>query len=142
MELFRPDILRQPVLYLDLDTVVRSIPASWYDGAKLKCPRPFRSGDRLQSGLMMIPPAAKAELWEAWIKDPAAHMKAYRGDQDFIAAHAKAVDHFPLEDVSSWKFTPERTAQAKVVYFHGIPAAVGVRGSLGAAAAHQRRGAR
>lgn len=121
MELFRPDILHQPVLYLDLDTVARSIPAGWFEGERLKCPRGFREADRLQSGLMMIPPAAKAEIWDTWMKQPAEHMRTYRGDQDFIAAHAKEVDYFPVEDVSSWKFTPERTAGAKVVYFHGVP---------------------
>ena len=121
MELFRPDILGEPFLYLDLDTVVRAIPANWYGGTNLKCVLPFRNVDRLQSGVMMLPPGAKAEVWDEWIQDPAAHMKSYRGDQDFIAAHAKQVDYFPLEDVSSWKFTPERTAKAKVVCFHGTP---------------------
>jgi flavodoxin len=121
MEMFRPDILKFPFIYIDLDTVVRDIPSDWFQGKELVTPKPFSSRDSLQSGFMFVPTEVKQQIWSKWILDPQKHITEYRGDQDFIAVNINKVNYFPINDISSFKFTPERTNNAKVICFHGKP---------------------
>lgn len=121
---FSPNVIQGDVLLMDLDTLVIRMP-------ELPCAttvlNDFYRPHLMGSGLMYLTAADRARCWEAWMRDPAAHMRRCVtreawGDQGFlhplIGKSARWGDN-----VVSWKVhckqgIPER---ADIVCFHGKP---------------------
>jgi hypothetical protein len=92
MELFNPQV-RGDLLYLDLDTIVTGDMGDIANVGRLTILRDFyRDGKRkpegLGSGLMYLPEADRADVWDKWIQSPAKFISHYRmmgkGDQAFL----------------------------------------------------------
>lgn len=128
MELFRPGVLEGPVLYMDLDTLpVGDLSALLaYDGP-LALLSDFYRPHLAQSGVMAFTPGDEtADLWNRFIADPPAHMRAYRGDGEFIHAHAPGAarlqDLFPGQIVSLKAHAKAGPPpNARLVCCHGQP---------------------
>lgn len=144
-EIFRPE-LRGDILYLDLDTDVIGSLADIASVGKLTVLRdPYADGTErkpfkgIGSGVMYIPEADRAEVWEAWNKNTFRAISQLRmqglGDQAFLQPlweekAARWQDVLPNQLVSykvdcnpRWKSgtvgnVPEG---ARVVYAHGLP---------------------
>lgn len=86
MELFRPDLPADDILYLDLDTTVVGplTPLLSLEGPWMM--RDVYRPRGLQSSVMVIPHWERAMVWREWNKDPVAHMDkhAVGGDQAFL----------------------------------------------------------
>lgn len=134
IELFRPDIAGK-LLYVDLDTVPVGDLTDLAKIRKTAIMRDVYRPDGLQSAVMVIPQAAKAEIWNAFTADPAGNMAACTvrwskwGDQGFIEQFwtnkaARLQDLLPGQIVS-WK--ADRIAEtgvpadARLIVFHGRP---------------------
>lgn len=129
MEMFAPehDDLGT-VLYIDLDTIVVGDLTDLAAVAEMTLLRDFYRGERLQSGLMMLTPAARARTWVRWIEDPAKHARAHRGDGEFLHSiwngRAKVwQDELPGQVVSYKVDVKSRGVpkDARVICFHGRP---------------------
>ena len=127
LELFRPGLFHDPVLYLDLDTVVvgdlGDLAAYAGPFAMLSS---FYRPRRAESGVMAWTPGAVTEgLWEAFTADPARWMRRFHGDGEFLHAHAtpdRLQDLFPNQIVSYKKHARQGPPPgARVVCFHGNP---------------------
>ncbi|RWI47927.1 MAG: hypothetical protein EOR16_33980 [Mesorhizobium sp.] len=129
MELFRPE-LAHDWLYFDLDT---SIVGSLADMAAVEGPVIIRDWGqwRFGSGIMAIPQAIKAAVWEAFTAAPADHMRRFAdgGDQEFLES-CVGVDWRLWQDicpgqVCSYKVDVQRLgrvpAGVRAVAFHGKP---------------------
>lgn len=125
LELFRPDIEAERILYFDLDTVITGDLSDISSQTKFTMIRGFRNnptGKRRGSGLMML--TDREPVWNAWIKRP--NTEAMRGDQDFIRPFCEQVwqDVVPDQvvsfkhDVNPIDRLPDN---ARVVCFHGKP---------------------
>lgn len=131
MELFRPDI-KGDLLYMDLDTVIVGDLTPMASAGQFTMLRDFYRSGNLGSGLMYLPEADRAELWEAWNRQPEAEMGQHQtnqslGDQGFIqSVRRKPValwqDLLP-GSVISYKVNQRRLPPpgTRVVCFHGIP---------------------
>lgn len=128
--LFAPGLLRPPVLYLDLDTVVVGPLGEMASGHRFTmCDDFFRPGDMNSS--VMAWSADLSPVYEAFAADPVDAMARYRvrgmwGDQDFIAHHAPVhIATWSAGQVVSFKrdvaATGEVPAGASVLAFHGKP---------------------
>lgn len=133
MELFRPDV-KGDLLYLDLDTVVLTDITEMAEVGKLTMLRDFyRDGTRreegLQSSFMYLPEEDRAEVWDAFARNPARAMieNVRGGDQSFLERFymdraERWQDLFPRSVVSykvhCRKGVPEG---AKMICFHGRP---------------------
>lgn len=125
MEMFGPS-LTGDVLMLDLDTVVRELPATPDRTTVL---RDFTEPTIIGSGLMYVTAADRARVWDAWLTDPVGHMERCErwpklGDQGFLMEHlADAARWQDVEPVYSYKqhCRGGLPADAKVVCFHGRP---------------------
>lgn len=93
MELFRPDISGD-LLYFDLDTVIRG-PLDDIAAVNrltllrdLYCKGEHRY-DRLQSAVMYLPKACRAEIWHAFLADSRRAIRNHTigGDQEFLEKH-------------------------------------------------------
>jgi hypothetical protein len=144
MELFRPD-LHGDILFFDLDTVITGSLVDIAAVGKLTILRDFyRDGVRkpengLQSSVMYLPEAERAEVWEAWNKNTFRTMSQLRmrglGDQAFLETlwldkAARWQDVLPGQIVSykvhcnpRWKTGTAAPipAGANVICFHGRP---------------------
>lgn len=145
MELFRPD-LRGDILYFDLDTDIRGSLADIAAVNKLTVLRdPYANGTErkpdsaIGSGVMYLPEADRADVWEAWNKNTFRVMSAFRarglGDQAFLQTlwetkAARWQDELPGQLLSykvdcnpQWKTGATGTVPpgARVVYGHGRP---------------------
>lgn len=80
MEIFDPRVPGD-FLYLDLDTRVVGDIADIASRKELTLLRDFYRPSKLQSGLMYLPEAARAETWSRWNPQ---HMRIYRGDGEFL----------------------------------------------------------
>jgi hypothetical protein len=145
MELFRPD-LRGDILYFDLDTDIRGSLGEIASVGQLTVLRdPYADGsprkgfERIGSGVMYLPEAARAEVWDAWNQDTFRVMSALRakglGDQAFLQTlwEGKAKrwqDLLPRQLLSykaevnpQWRAGAVATLPegARVVYGHGRP---------------------
>lgn len=124
IELFRPGVLTGKTLYLDLDTVVRELPAIGNQFTML--PNVYRPGD-VGSGIMSWTRNPNY-LYRKFCETPDKYMQEYTtrakwGDQGFIRDHIKTSPELFGEDVRSYKVhckqgVPQGT---KIVYFHGKP---------------------
>jgi hypothetical protein len=125
MELFCPHKAGD-LLYFDLDTM---FVGPLDDVAAVRGPAIMRDVYRpagLQSSMMHIPQSTKAEIWRAFISDPAGHMArhAIGGDQTFL-------EQFWSDKAARWQdVCPGRVVSykvdgvkpgASVVIFHGAP---------------------
>lgn len=125
LEMFAPS-LSGDVLMIDLDTVVKELPAQPERTTVL---RDFTEPSIIGSGLMYVTADDRARVWAAWIADPAGHMAACKrwpkwGDQGFLMDHlADAARWQDSEPVYSYKVHCQRgmPTDAKVVCFHGKP---------------------
>lgn len=128
LELFRPGVVEGPVLYLDLDTLpvgdLSDLLA--YDGPFAMLSDFYRP-HRAQSGVMAFTPGMLTEhLWSEFSRDPVSAMEKFRGDGEWLHAHAGDVarlqDLFPGQIVS-FKVHAKRKAPegARLVCGHGQP---------------------
>lgn len=136
MELFDPRV-RGDLLYFDLDTIVVGDLGAIASVNRLTILRDFyRDGKRkpegLGSGVMYLPEAERAEIWDKWIQQPEKYISHYRmmgkGDQAFLEdwsmeRWARWQDLVPKQ-VMSWK-VHELSAgippTCRVICFHGRP---------------------
>lgn len=133
MNLFDP-ALKGDILFMDLDTVVVG-PLDDVEGiTDLALLRDFyRDGKKLKeglgSGLMFLPEAARAQVWDEWIANPNFNMRLYArsGDQGllekFYLNSAKRVQDLVPGQVVSWKVHCQHGVpqEARVICFHGKP---------------------
>lgn len=115
LALFEPGLFSGRVIYLDLDTLVVGdlTDLCGYSGP-LAMLSDFYRPQLAQSGVMFWTPGPETEaIWDAWIRDPAGHMRRYRGDGEFLHAHAKP-DRIQA-------IFPGRVASYKVHARHGPP---------------------
>lgn len=95
MELFDPrgDLAREPVLYMDLDTLIVGDLTPLMDAvsglSQLVMLSDPQHPQYPASGVMYIPPRVRARTWNLWLRGPTAHMAVAqrpgrRGDQGFI----------------------------------------------------------
>ncbi len=126
LELFK---LAGPVLYFDLDTVVRGPIDAVVDalnGRPFAILRDFyQSIDRMGSG-MMYWEDDRSWIYESFLLDPQAAMRRYRGDQNFLDAVVKDADFMQdiTDGVCSYKADVRRKTEragAPIVCFHGRP---------------------
>lgn len=139
MELFRPDILGD-ILYFDLDTVIRGSLEAIAAVNRLTVLANFYAKEPvIGSGVMYIPQADRAEIWEAWTKNPRAtiHTLGVKGlgDQEFLRPFwydraARFQDLVPGQIVSykahcnpQWRAGAVGTVPegARVICAHGRP---------------------
>lgn len=121
MELFRPDI-KGDLLYFDLDTAIGASLRDIVAVDKLTLLRDFyRDGTRklegLQSAMMFLPEADRAEVWDAFIANPKKAMLecATGGDQQFL-------ERFYLQKAQRWQdVLPGQVVSYKVHCKHGVP---------------------
>lgn len=125
MEMFGPS-LDGDVLMIDLDTVVRDLPALPDRTTVL---RDFTRPDLIGSGLMFVTAQDRARVWEAFNRDPAGAMASCNrwprwGDQGFLMDHlADAQRWQDIAKVYSFKVHCRNGLpdDAQVVCFHGKP---------------------
>lgn len=131
MELFRPELGAAfgDILYFDLDTVVVGELGDIAEVRYLTLLEDFYQSWRLGSGMMYLPQEVRGEVWEEWIKDPAAIMASFRGDQEYLTPRWEPVaerwQHLLPGQVVSYKKDVRPKGQvpgdARVVCFHGRP---------------------
>lgn len=141
MEMFRPDIIDDDILYFDLDTVIID---DIYNEIQImsRNKRPIMLSDfyfpeRLASGVMYVPKDVRSVIWNAWIDGSISHMESYRGDQEFIVQtighmcdrfdflfpdmicsyKAHVIKEYP-NHLDPLKIDPSKS---KVICFHGKP---------------------
>lgn len=132
LELFAPenDDLGD-LLYFDLDTVVVGPLDDLVRQSQqvLIVLRDFYRHERIGSGLMAIPAASRAAVWETWIEKPWFYMRSDRGDQEFLSrlwkTDAKRWQEILPGQIISYKVHVKRGRAipdgARVVCFHGLP---------------------
>lgn len=135
MELFDPSIPGD-VFYMDLDTTVLTDDIRPYmQRIRTTLLSDFYRPTMLQSSLMFLTAADRADIWARWIKDPAGHMKrfareraGFNGDQNFIDETLvgpvnRWQNQFPGK-VQSYKvdvLQKRFTVKPDIVIFHGKP---------------------
>lgn len=130
MELFRPDLPGDGMLYMDLDTsIIGDVSDFFVD--RLAIMRDVYRPLGLQSSLMFIPRAERSAIWSDWLRRTEYWMRRLHkgGDQAFLERHwidtaarwqdllPGAVVSYKANDLASHG-APEG---AKVVIFHGKP---------------------
>lgn len=121
LEMFRPDI-KGDLLYFDLDTVVQGSIDAFASVNTLTLLRDFyRDGSRrpegLQSAVMYLPYADRAEVWDAFIANPKKAMLecSLGGDQQFL-------ERFYLQRAQRWQdVLPGQVVSYKVHCKQGVP---------------------
>ena len=129
MALFEPHI-KGDLLYFDLDTVIADDLSDIFAVKKLTVLSDFNKPEIMASGMMFIPEAERAAVWEEWIKDPQKHIAdrgKYFGDGGFLGrfwgnAH-RWQDVLPGQVVSYKKHVRGKgiPPEARVICFHGKP---------------------
>lgn len=116
MELFRPD-LRGRILFFDLDTTIVGDLKEIAAVSRRVIMRDVYRPHGLQSSMMMIPYADRAEVWRAWIQRPEIWMKRFArgGDQAFL-------ETLWIEKASIWQdLLPGQVVSYKVHCRNGVP---------------------
>jgi len=136
MELFRPDLFDEQVLYLDLDTVIVGDFSHFYDFTGLAMLNDQLHKQYYGSGVMMFNPRRNSGVYEEFKKNPRKHMNKYHrgGDQYFIQDTIGGIHGFQElfpNQLYSYKFNLCKTKSgegfkgvpntAKIVFFHGKP---------------------
>lgn len=122
MSMFGPS-LEGDVLMMDLDTVVLRMP----EASETTVLENYAEPGWMGSGLMFVTAADRKRVWDAWIENPAQHMRECQrwpkwGDQGFLQDHLGSAARWGA-NVRSYKAhcqggLPEGT---DVVVFHGKP---------------------
>lgn len=130
MELFRPDIFGD-LLYLDLDSHVVGDISELLEIGQTAIMRDVYRPAGLQSSIMYLAEADRAEIWRSWVMHADEWQVRYAkgGDQAFLERHwLKAVTRW--QDVLAGRIVSykvdcaprgEIPAGARVVAFHGKP---------------------
>lgn len=124
MEAFNTSLIQGDVLLVDLDTVVLQLPQMPHQTTVLN---DFYKPRLMGSGFMFLKEQDRSRCWNAFVKDPAKHMRECTtrdkwGDQGFLHPLIGGSARWG-SDVVSYKVhcrggVPE---SAKVVCFHGKP---------------------
>jgi len=104
IELFRPGLPDTPILYIDLDTVIRDIPDDIFVEDNSLMLQDFYRPKESESGMMLIQPRHRRAVWEAFWQNPDA-ARRMRGDGAFISQHLpheRFQDRFP-DKIASFK---------------------------------------
>jgi len=127
MEAYGPSITGD-ILMLDLDTIVRRLPA--LPAVSTVLPDFYRPADQalMGSGFLFVTEADRARIWEKWILAPEGHMASCTtrtcwGDQGFLAPFLAAGPRWG-SNVVSYKVHCRMTgvpASADIICFHGQP---------------------
>lgn len=122
-------ILRDLDAFLDHPApfVTINVGRSWYPKAPLAPPE-------AGTGIFAFDLGQQTQILDAFLRDRAAARRAFRNEQDFAAAHASSMDHWPCGWVISFKrwlrrpvgldllLPPKAPPEtAKVLAFHGDP---------------------
>lgn len=129
MEAYGPSIPGD-VLVIDLDTIVRRMPA--LPAVSTVLPDFYRPDDQnlIGSGFVFATEADRARIWEAWIRAPEKHIarcttRECWGDQGFLATFLSRAPRWGNNVVSYKVHVRARGGQipehADVVCFHGQP---------------------
>lgn len=131
LELFRPNLANLgDFLFFDLDTRIVGDLREIGEMQTLTVLQDFYQSDRIGSGMMYLPVRARAVAWEAWISNPVAHMRKFRGDQEFLNTvwqdRAERWQDMLPGQVVSYKAHVQKAGNvvpngARVVCFHGRP---------------------
>lgn len=128
IEMLRPGLFLGPTLYLDLDSLVVGdlAPFATYSG-DLALLSDFYRPQLAQSGVMLFNPGpATAALWRTFSASAAQYMRRYRGDGEWLHAHARrperVQDLYP-DAVVSYKVHARQGPPegARIVACHGRP---------------------
>lgn len=93
LELFRPDLFDEPVLYLDLDTLVLGDIKPLLDYAgRFAALSDFRRPERIQTAVMAWTPSSTTEAIYERAKEDESVMSSYWSDQPYIEAVMKYAD--------------------------------------------------
>ena len=128
MEMFRPDI-DGDFLYADLDTVFLKPPTIRLTETHVLADMYGR--EHMNSGLMFLTVDDRREIWNDFIREPAAEMRRYGGDQDFLNRYLGKKKRFQWEfpgkivsykaDILKEKPQGGSLQTAEIVVFHGNP---------------------
>jgi len=145
MEMFRPAMeTLGDILFFDLDTVIVGDLVDIAAVGRLTLLADFfreTERTRLGSGMMYLPAEEREQVWRAWVRgDPRAHMRKYRGDQEFLAPTLLSAwqvsrwqDVLPGQVVSYKAHVKPAGGVpigARVVCFHGRPRPWQLKGGL------------
>lgn len=126
LELFAPDI-QGDLLYMDLDTVVTGDLDAIVNIGEDVVLRDFYKPDEVQSSLMYLTSARRADVYRAFSANPKQHMAelVQRGDQGFLESFYFDVprwqDVLPGQ-IISWKAGGRKiTTDTRIVVLHGKP---------------------
>jgi len=127
MGVFDPALFSGRVLYLDLDTDVVG-PLDWATEGEvgLALLSDFYRPGLAQSGVMLFEVGSETErLWRCWSSDPEGYMRRFRGDGEWLHAHAVAEriqDRCPGRVVSHKVHSAAGVPEgASLVCYHGSP---------------------
>lgn len=124
MELFRPDVKADRILYFDLDTVIVGDLGEIASIDRFTMTDDFLGAGK-GAGVMML--KDRAPIWERFMSDgPKAVMRSHRSDQEYIETMCGAIfDDIVPGQIVSYKRDVRRQgripADARVVSFHGRP---------------------
>ena len=111
MQAFRPDVIEDENLLLDLDIViVNDIAKLWNHapGRLIVCQDFNRhwvpNYQRCNSSVVRFDRSHAVSVWQKWIADPTRHMGKYRGDQDWLDAEISDKMWWPHTWMMSWKW--------------------------------------
>ncbi len=140
LELFNPDLINDDIFYIDLDTVVIGSFDHMLENNSLSALRDFFYPEYAASGIMRIPHAAKAAIWQKLKRLSSDDLSRYRGDGELLRHIVRfnfLQDEYPDEIISykahvaSYSMrgfhpafsrgTGKLPAKAKIVCFHGRP---------------------
>lgn len=117
MCMFSPRV-KGDILYFDLDTLILGSLTEIAKVDRLTILRDFYRPHGLQSAMMYLPEADRAEVWNAFAANPAAAMMscARGGDQEFL-------ERFYLNRAARWQdVVPGQIVSLKVHCKSGVPA--------------------
>jgi hypothetical protein len=135
IELFKPGVILEPTLYLDLDTVITGpFDISALADIRFAMLRNFWTSEMVGSGVMWFGGPPDHIVYQKFAKQPEAYMKhysrnadgPYTGDQAFIFdTLGPVIEHINpyLKGIKSYKFHCRKALpeDARLVCFHGDP---------------------
>lgn len=117
MELFRPDIVADDILFFDLDTILAGDLSEMAAQDRLTIMRDVYRPKFLQSSVMYLPKAERGPIWREFAPRASAHMAAHRrhGDQGFL-------ERFWLQSAARWQdVLPGQVVSFKADCAEGVP---------------------
>lgn len=115
MQAFRPDVVEDNNLLLDIDVVITNNLDRFfnYKPGQFKICQDFnrhwnRTYGYSNSSVVGYNKSQAQEIWATWSAGPDTHMRRYRGDQDMLDAVVPNKIWWPYEWVKSWKWEVDR----------------------------------